>query len=126
MKRFMHWSIRIFYALSWLLLFGYFWISCFGYWPLIQITSDVSKRLEAPDHSKTALPIRRKAFLDLNFIVKVISKSKAATLYTSPDYIPDPTVDYNERIEWSKDSSLIVFNTDSIPAKGTRYLNLRY
>ena len=98
--------------ISWLLLLGYFIISQFG--PFGPIISDVSRRLEAPDHTKTALLIKRKAF-DLNFVVKVEDGLRTSTLYFSPDYNTDPTIDWNERIQWSHDSSLLVFSTDAIP-----------
>lgn len=64
MKRILIWVLKGFFLISWILLFGYFYFSYLG--PLGPIISDVSKRLEAPDHTKTALLIRRKAF-DLNF-----------------------------------------------------------
>jgi hypothetical protein len=112
MKRFLLWLLRGFFLISWFLLFGYFYVSYiglgFGF-----IISDVSKRLESPDHTKTALLIRRKA-LDLNFLVRVKGGGNTSTLYFSPDYNNDPTVDWNERIQWSNDSSLLVFSTDEI------------
>ena len=69
------------------------------------IISDVSRRLASPDRSKIALLIRRQAF-DLNFKVKVNKK----VLFYSGDYVPDLTVNWNENIEWSADSSLLVLS----------------
>jgi len=84
------------------------------------ITSDVSRRLMSPDHTKTAFLIRRYAF-DLNFGVTVIYggdrlknakkyscyKRKAEKLFWSRDYFPCLDVNWNENIEWSTDSSLL-------------------
>jgi hypothetical protein len=112
MKRMLLWILKGFFLISWILLFGDFYLSHLG--PLGPITSDVSKRLESPDHTKTALLVRRKAF-DLNFLVKIKSGWRTSTLYDSPDYNTDPTVDWNERIKWSSDSSMLVFSTDEIP-----------
>jgi hypothetical protein len=113
MKRILLWILKGFFFISWILLLGYFYFSYLG--PFGSIISDVSKRLESPDHTKTALLIRRKAF-DLNFLVQVKSGWRTSTLYNSPDYNTDPTIDWNERIQWSSDSTLLVFSTDEIPS----------
>lgn len=112
MKRNLLWLLMGFFLISWILLFGYFYFSYLG--PFGPIISDVSKRLESPDHTKTALLDRRKGF-DLNFLVQIKSGWRTSTIYYSPDYNTDPTVDWNERIKWSIDSSLLVFSTDEIP-----------
>ncbi|MBN1804741.1 MAG: hypothetical protein JW837_05780 [Sedimentisphaerales bacterium] len=69
------------------------------------IIPDVSRRLTSPDRSKRALLIRRQAF-DLNFKVEVNGKE----LFYSHDYVPDLTFNWNENINWSKDSSLLVLS----------------
>ncbi len=69
------------------------------------IIPDVSRRLSSPDRSKRALLIRRHAF-DLNFKVEVNGKK----LFYSHDYFPDLTFNWNENIDWSKDSSLLVLS----------------
>jgi hypothetical protein len=112
MKRILLWTGGSIFLGSWLLLLGHFYFTEIA--PFGPIISDVSKRLEAPDGKKTALLIRRKTF-DLNFLLKVKSGGKVATLYESPDYNTAPSIDWNERIRWSDDSSLLVFSTDAVP-----------
>ncbi|MHC4537078.1 MAG: hypothetical protein ACYS6K_24275 [Planctomycetota bacterium] len=73
----------------------------------IGIKPDISKRLMSPDRTKTAMLIRRHAF-DLNFIVEIKSDGKKKKLFFSHDYPPDISINWNENIEWSADSSLIV------------------
>ncbi len=108
MKRILLWLLRGAFVISWLLLFGYFYISYLG--PFGPIIRDVSKRLEPPDHTKTGILIKRKGY-DLNFLIQVKSGWKTSTLFFSPDYNTDPTIDWNEHIQWSKDSSLLVFTS---------------
>jgi hypothetical protein len=115
MKRKLLWTLCALVLASWLVLLGYYLVSEFG--PFGPIISDVSKRLESPDGTKTALLIRRKAF-DLNFVVMVRSGLKTSTLYFSPDYNTDPKIDWNEKIKWSGDSSVLVFSTDAVPPFG--------
>lgn len=69
------------------------------------IVPDVSRRLTCPDRSKTALLIRRRG-RDLNFQVQVNGRK----LFFSHDYHPDLTINWNENIHWSKDSSLLVLS----------------
>jgi len=69
--------------------------------------TDISKRVVSPDRTKTAILIRKHGF-DLNFIVQVKSGSKKKKLFFSHDYYPDMTINWNENIEWSDDSSLLV------------------
>ncbi len=71
------------------------------------ITPDVSRRLMSPDRTKTAILIRRHGF-DINFVVEVKSGSKKKRLFFSHDYHPDLTINRNENIEWSADSSFLV------------------
>jgi hypothetical protein len=72
-----------------------------------EIKSDVSRRHMSPDRTKTAILIRRHAF-DLNFKVDVKSGGKKKNLFYSHDYFPNLTINWNENIEWSADSSLLV------------------
>jgi len=69
--------------------------------------SDISKRVMSPDRTKTAILIRKHGF-DLNFKVEVKSGRKKKKLFYSHDYYPDLTINWNENIEWSADSSLLV------------------
>lgn len=72
---------------------------------ILGIVTDISRRLTSPDRTRTALLIRRQAF-DLNFIVKVNKK----ILFYSYDYVPNSTFNWNEDIEWSKDSTLLLLS----------------
>jgi hypothetical protein len=94
---------------------------------LKDITSDVSQRLMPPDRSKVAYLIRRYAF-DLNFGVVVRECSDLAinehynptsdeTLFWSGDYEPDLTINWNERLKWSTDSSLLILTIDTPEAE---------
>ena len=69
--------------------------------------SDISRRIMSPDRTKTAMLIRKHAF-DLNFKLEVKSGRKKKKLFFSHDYYPDLTINWNENIEWSADSSLLV------------------
>ena len=98
-------ALRLIFAF--LLLF-FVWYFATNFFSLFFGTRlDVSKRLMSPDYTKTATLIRQHAF-DLNFIVYVKSGGKKKKLFFSYDYPPDPTVNWNENIEWSADSSLLV------------------
>ena len=100
-------ALRLIFAF--LLLF-FVWEFCTDIFPSNfwgKIKLDVSRRLMSPDRTKTAILIRRHAF-DLNFKVDVKSGSKKKNLFYSHDYFPDLTINWNENIEWSADSSLLV------------------
>jgi len=94
MKRVIRWGIGAVFIVSWVLLLAYFGLNHLV--PFGPIIEDVSKRIESPDHSKTALLIRRKGF-DLNFVLKIADGNRSKTIYTSPDYNADPTMDWNEQ-----------------------------
>ena|SRR5215207_5742945 len=107
-------ALSVFGIVSWILLF-------FLSWALFEIVRspfsvnayDVSHRLTSPDGKKTALLVREFAF-DLNFRLFIMddsydrapSDSKEA-LWSSRDYNPDPSINWHEDLEWSKDSSVI-------------------
>jgi hypothetical protein len=90
------------------------------------ITVDVSQRLMSPDGTRVAYLLRRYAF-DLNFGVVVKPWSDIFTslhydprsvrtvdmLFLSPDFYPDPTFSWNERLEWSADSSVLLLTINN-------------
>lgn len=82
--------------------------------PFGPIYTDVAKRIESPDRTKTALLIRRYAF-DLNFILKIKEDSKTTTLFYSKDFFPDRSVDWKEQLIWSDDSSFLVMTVEEPP-----------
>lgn len=88
------------------------------YW--FQAYTDVAKRMESPDYSKTAVLIRRNAFIDLNFIVKVKEEGVFKVLHVSRDFIPDFSVDFNEKLVWSDDSTMLVMTANDID--GNEYI----
>jgi hypothetical protein len=89
---------KIFFVTTYILLLLFFLYQVL-FKPVLDllVSTDVAKRIESPDHTKTALLIRRYAF-DLNFIVKVKEDSKTKTLFHSKDFIPDPSVDWKEQL----------------------------
>jgi hypothetical protein len=105
MKRIIRWGITGGVIVSWALLLSCFWTNCpvpFG--PIIE---DASKRIESPDDLKTALLVRRLAF-DLSFDPKIVDGNRTQKIYTSPDYDTFTVIVEDERIRWSRDSSLLV------------------
>jgi hypothetical protein len=87
------------------------------------ITVDVSQRLMSPDGTRVAFLLRRYAF-DLNFGVVVKPWSDIHTslhydptredaLVWSHDFEPDPAFNWNERLEWSADSSVLLLTINN-------------
>jgi len=79
---------------------------------------DVSRRLTAPDQSKTALLVREYAF-DLNFLLFIDDHDRTAlppffeaALWRSGDFNPETHVNFHEDLEWSNDSSVIAVIID--------------
>lgn len=83
---------------------------------------DVAKRIQSPDQTKTALLIRRYAFIDLNFVVKIKSGFFAKTLHLSKDFDHDHSRDWNEKIIWSDDSTFLVMMVDDPLADNKIYM----
>ena len=81
------------------------------------IYTDVAKRIESPDGTKTALLIRNNAW-DLNFAVKIKEGLKTRTFHWTGDFVPDIAADWNEKIVWSDDSSFIVLTVDEPSHRG--------
>lgn len=110
------WIFKGLLVLSWVFFAGHYFIHHFFFGGIV---TDVAKRLEAPDHSKTAVLLRRKAF-DLNFLVQVKRGWRSSIIYVSPDYNTDPTINWKENIQWSPDSSILVFTTDAVASFQSR------
>jgi hypothetical protein len=97
--------------LPWILLCGFIFVTyqqaLFAFGP-----RDVSRRLTAPDFSKTALLERDYGF-DLNFRLYIVTKSTAplpdfdAAIWQSKDLDLDTRRSWYEDLEWSADSSVI-------------------
>lgn len=99
-----------------LLLFFFLWQIVLGrlineFVPLGPIYTDVTKRIESPDHTKTALLIRRSGW-DLNFAVKIKEGLKTTTLHWTGDFRPNLSADWNEQLIWSNDSSFLVMTLE--------------
>ncbi len=84
--------------------------------PFGPIYTDVAKRIESPDHTKTALLIRRSGW-DLNFAVKIKEKRRTKTLHWTGDFVPDLSADWKEQIIWSDDSSFLVMTVEEPPQR---------
>ena len=89
--------------------------------PMGPIRTDVAKRIESPDGTKTALLIRRNGW-DLNFAVKIKENLRTKTLHWSRDFVPDLKADWNEQIVWSDDSSFIVLTVDDVQNSNEKYM----
>ena len=99
--------LRFIFAFLLLFFVWEFWTDILPGKLMGEIKTDVSRRIMSPDRTKTAILIRRHAF-DLNFKVDVKSGRKKKKLFFSHDYYPDLTINWNENIECSADSSLLV------------------
>ena len=104
-----------------LLLFFFLWQTVLGrlineFMPLGPIYTDVAKRVESPDHTKTALLIRKNGF-DLNFAVKIKEGLKIKTLHWTRDFRPNLSADWHEQLIWSDDSSFLVMTLEEPPHK---------
>ncbi len=100
-------ALRLIFAFLLLFFVWEFWTDILPGKLMGEIKTDVSRRLMSPDRTKTAMLIRRHAF-DLNFKVDVKSGGKKKNLFYSHDYFPNLTINWNENIAWSADSSLLV------------------
>lgn len=84
--------------------------------PMGPIYTDIAKRIESPDGTKTAILIRSNGW-DLNFAVKIKEGLKTRTLHWTRDFVPNLAADWNEKIIWSDDSSFIVLTVEEPPYK---------
>ncbi len=71
---------------------------------------DIAKRLESPDGKKLALLERRHSFVDLNFAIIIYDGHKAKEIYVSSDLDTNLSINWNENIKWSEDSSFLVLS----------------
>ncbi|MCP4535670.1 MAG: hypothetical protein GY832_00820 [Chloroflexi bacterium] len=106
---------KVFFVVTWLLLFVHF-----VFFTLITPflsgvyngPDDVSRRVTAPNGSKTALLVRDFSFMDLNFRLFTVETSYAElpgveeAIWSSCDYEPT-TRNWHEDIEWSADSLVV-------------------
>lgn len=109
-----------FFIATWLLMCGAnvsrFFDAWFSFGP-----DDVARRVTAPDWSRTAILVRSYGF-DLNFKLYVIERKsgggsandfgKGEAVWWSRDYEPTTHRNWNEEIEWSKDSSVIAVSVE--------------
>ncbi len=79
---------------------------------------DVSRRVTAPDESKTALLTRSVAF-DMNYRLYIVDNEIMSAscepdkaLWISRDYNPDTRDNWHEDVEWSTDSSIIAISVE--------------
>lgn len=114
-KRWERTTLLVLLILPWFLLCGFMFVTfqqsfqqaLFAFGP-----RDVSRRLTAPDSSKTALLERDYGF-DLNFRLYIVSDYRAslpdfkAAIWGSKDYDLDTRRSWHEDLEWSADSSVI-------------------
>ncbi|MHC4455880.1 MAG: hypothetical protein ACYS0I_02130 [Planctomycetota bacterium] len=114
-------ALGVFFGTYVLLLISFLWPYVNLIMPFGPIHTDIAKRIESPDGSKTALLIRRQAF-DLNFWVKIKEKGITKTIHFSRDFIPDSRADWNEKIVWSNDSSLLVLMVDDVQNNNEKYM----
>jgi hypothetical protein len=114
-KRWERATLLVLLILPWFLLCGFIFVTfqqsfqqaLFAFGP-----RDVSRRLTAPDSSKTALLERDYGF-DLNFRLYIVSNYRAslpdfkAAIWQSRDLDLDTRRTWHEDLEWSADSSII-------------------
>ena len=96
------------------LLFFRIALSCIFFINISRDThSDVAKRIESPDRTKSALLIRRHSWIDLNFYVEIKDGFFSKELHKSTDFSPDLKIDWNEQLMWSYDSSFLIMSVDN-------------
>jgi hypothetical protein len=114
-KRWERATVLVLLILPWFLLCGFIFVTyqqafqegLFAFGP-----RDVSRRLTAPDSSKTALLERHYGF-DLNFRLYIVGNYSAAlpnfkaAIWGSKDFDLDTRRSWHEDLEWSADSSII-------------------
>jgi len=118
----------LFFRITYIFLLLFFlWQCVIGpvlneYMPFVgPVRTDVAKRIESPDSSKTAILIRRQAF-DLNFYVDIKKGLRTRKLHRSRDFYPNSQLDFNEKIVWSNDSNLLVLMIDDVSGNNEKYM----
>ncbi len=113
---------KILFTTTYIFLLAFFlWKSLLGplideFIPMGPIYTDVAKRIESPDGTRTALLIRRNGW-DLNFAVKIKENLTTKTLHWTRDFAPNLEADWNEKLVWSDDSSFLVLTVEEPPHK---------
>ncbi|MCP4537188.1 MAG: hypothetical protein GY832_08565 [Chloroflexi bacterium] len=114
--------VKVFFIITWLVLFGYFIFDVMIYpymiIPFRQLAFvnriSVSQRVVSPDDSRIAL-LEQADFFDTNFLLYIldwdhcsdIPTDVADAIWVSPDCLPGIDCLSQQNVEWSKDSSVI-------------------